>query len=252
MNSLDVRGLTKRYPKFTLEDISFSLGRGRIMGLIGKNGAGKSTALKSMVNLVNPDGGQIEMFGLSFRENEVNCKQNLGVVLGEIDFYTHKKLHSITAVTKRFYPQWEDATCEKYMAVFGLDPEKQVKELSAGMRVKYMIALALSHKAKLLIFDEPTSGLDPVSREDLLDIFRRIVEGGERSILFSTHITSDLEKCADDITYIKDGKLLKSGEKSEFIQAFQHLKAPGEKGTLSLEEIMIRTERREYDGQSFV
>jgi len=122
-----------------------------------------------------------------------------------------------------------------------------VNELSSGMKVKYMVALALSHNAKLLIFDEPTSGLDPVARDDLLVLFRQLVKGGERSILYSTHITSDLEKCADDITYIKDGRVLASADKGEFVRAFQHLRSPGEAEDLSLEEIMIRTERRTYD-----
>lgn len=159
----------------------------------------------------------------------------------------HKKLSDITAVTKRFYPNWDERAYQRYLDTFELDPTKRVKELSAGMRVKYMIALALSHHAELLIFDEPTSGLDPVSRDDLLHLFRQLVKTGERSILFSTHITSDLDKCADDITYIKDGTLLKSAEKFEFIQSFQHLRRPDEKGELTLEEIMIRTERSSYD-----
>lgn len=247
MNLLTVQGLTKRYPNFTLQDISFSLPQGRIMGLIGKNGAGKTTTLKSMLNLVHPDSGTIEMFGKSFATHEEDCKQNIGVVLGEVDFYKQKKLSTITEVTKRFYSKWDEAAYEKYLTAFELNPQKHVKELSSGMRVKYMIALALSHNAKLLVLDEPTSGLDPVSRDDLLVLFRHLVEDGERSILFSTHITSDLEKCADDITYIKDGMLLKTAKKTEFIHSFQHLKDPGERDELSLEEIMIRTERRRYD-----
>ncbi|WP_312815118.1 ABC transporter ATP-binding protein [Sedimentibacter sp.] len=247
MNILSVQGITKHYPGFTLRDISFSLPQGRIMGLIGKNGAGKTTTLKSMLNMVRPDSGVIEMFGRSFTENEENCKQNIGVVFGEIDFYKHKKLSVITSVTKRFYRNWDEEAYQKYLKAFALDQQKRVKELSSGMKVKYMLALALSHNAKLLILDEPTSGLDPVSRDDLLGLFRQLVKDGERSILFSTHITSDLEKCADDITYIKDGKLLKSAEKSTFIQSFQNLKELGENGELSLEEIMIRTERRSYD-----
>lgn len=247
MNILSVQGISKHYPGFTLRDITFSLPHGRIMGLIGKNGAGKTTTLKSMLNLVHPDSGVIEMFGRSFMENEENCKQNIGVVLGEIDFYKHKKLTAITAVTKRFYRNWDENAYQKYLKAFALDPQKRVKELSSGMKVKYMLALALSHNARLLISDEPTSGLDPVSRDDLLRLFRQLVKDGERSILFSTHITSDLEKCADDITYINDGKLLKSAEKSVFIQSFQNLKEPGKNGELSLEEIMIRTERRSYD-----
>ncbi len=247
MNILSVQGITKRYTSFTLHDITFSLPQGRIMGLIGNNGAGKTTTLKSMLNLVRPDSGEIKMFGRSFMKNEESCKQNIGVVLGEIDFYKHKKLAVITTVTKRFYRNWDEEVYQKYLKAFALDPQKRVKELSSGMRVKYMLALALSHNARLLILDEPTSGLDPVSRDDLLGLFRQLVKDGERSILFSTHITSDLEKCADDITYIKDGKLLKSAEKSVFIQSFQNLKEPGENGQLSLEEIMIRTERRNYD-----
>lgn len=247
MHVLSVKGLSKRYPNFTLQNITFSIKPGRIMGLIGKNGAGKSTTLKSMLNLVHPDEGTIEMFGKDFKQNEESCKQDLGVVLGGIDFYNHKKLKDIAKVTKRFYKNWDEAAFQKYLQTFSLDPNKKVKELSTGMKVKFMIAIALSHRAKLLILDEPTSGLDPVSRDELLALFRQLVKGGERSILFSTHITSDLEKCADDITYIKDGKLLKSAEKSVFINSFQHLKEPGETGALSLEEIMIRTERRAYD-----
>lgn len=247
MNALTVRGLTKSYSSFTLESVSFCLPQGRIMGLIGKNGAGKTTTLKSMLNLARPDSGAITMLGRDFSENEEVCKQDIGVVLGEVDFYKQKKLSDITAVTKRFYKNWDESSYQKYLSLFELDPQKRVKELSSGMKVKYMIALALSHNARLLILDEPTSGLDPVSRDDLLTLFRSLVRKGERSILFSTHITSDLEKCADDITYIKDGRLLKSAEKAEFIRAFQHLREPGETAELTLEEIMIRTERRQYD-----
>lgn len=217
------------------------------MGLIGRNGAGKTTTLKSILNLVKPDNGTVTMFGRDFYANEESCKQQIGVVLGGIDFYSHKKLTHITAVTKRFYQEWDEDAYQKYLKMFSLDPEKRVKELSAGMQVKFMVALALSHNAKLLIFDEPTSGLDPVSRDDLLNLFRQLVKDGSRSILYSTHITSDLEKCADDITYIKDGKLLRSAEKSQFIESFQFLKELDEEGPLTLEEIMIRTERRTYD-----
>lgn len=247
MDLLAVWSLSKQYPKFKLDDISFSLPQGRIMGLIGKNGAGKTTTLKALLNLVRPTSGEVFMFEKDFYQNEEGCKQNIGVVLGEVDFYKQKKIADITAVTKRFYKEWDEAAYQRYLNAFSLEPQKRVKELSSGMRVKYMIALALSHNASLLILDEPTSGLDPVSRDDLLTLFRQLVKDGERSILFSTHITSDLEKCADDIAYIKDGKLLKSAEKSAFIESFQHLKEPGERAELSLEEIMIRTERRSYD-----
>ncbi|NMB43386.1 MAG: ABC transporter ATP-binding protein [Clostridiales bacterium] len=247
MNVLSVKNLTKVYPSFKLDNVSFDLPKGKIMGLIGVNGAGKTTTLKSILNLVNPDSGTIEMFGKNFYENEESCKQDIGVVLGGIDFYNHKKIKDITAVTKRFYKNWDDRAYEKYIKAFSLVPEKRVKELSAGMKVKYMLTLALSHKAKLLILDEPTSGLDPVSRDDILGLFDQLVKSGEISILFSTHITSDLEKCADYITYIKDGKLLRSGPKIDFIKSFAHLKTEHDKNDLTLEDIMIRTERSSYD-----
>lgn len=246
MNALTVQGLTKRYPGFLLQDITFSVPQGSIMGLIGTNGAGKTTTLKSLLNLVHPDSGTIKMFDKEFLTHEQECKQDIGVVLGEIDFYKHKKLSDITSVTKRFYHSWNEASYQNYLEMFSLSSNKRVKDLSSGMKVKYMIALALSHNAKLLILDEPTSGLDPVSRDDLLNLFTQLVKDGKRSILFSTHITSDLEKCADTIAYIKGGNLLRCEEKTAFIQSFQYLREPNETGQLTLEEIMIRTERRTY------
>lgn len=245
MKMLEVSGLTKKYAGFALQNVSFSVEQGRIMGLIGKNGAGKSTTIKSILNMVRPNKGEVYMNGRLFAENQAICKQEIGVVFGGTDFYQYKKISDITKVTKLFYSNWDDAAYKKYIDMFELDPKKRVKELSSGMRVKYLIALALSHNAKLFILDEPTSGLDPVSRDDLLKLFQAIVRDGRRSVLFSTHITSDLEKCADDITYIKDGKLLYSDTKADFANAFQNLKQTDDE-TLSLEEIMIRTERREY------
>lgn len=246
MNALTVEGLTKTYPSFTLENVSFSLERGRIMGLIGKNGAGKSTTLKSILNLVSPDRGKIELLGMPFPAREEDCKQKTGVVLGGIDFFQHKRLETITDVTRRFYRAWDQGAYERYLKEFDLAPQKRVKELSAGMRVKYLIALALSHGAELFLFDEPTSGLDPVSRDELLELFRALVADGTRSILYSTHITSDLEKCADDVTYIKDGRVLASAEKSRFLQSFQHLRTGSDSAPLTLEDIMVRTERRTF------
>ena len=247
MNILSVKGLSKSYPGFELKDVSFDLSQGRIMGLIGKNGAGKSTTLKSVLGMVSPESGTVEMFGLNFSENEIFCRQNIGVVFGGTDFYSHKRLSAVTDVTKRFWENWDESSYKKYLDEFELDPKKRVRELSSGMKVKYLLAMALSHDARLFILDEPTSGLDPVSRDDLLGLFRLLTEGGRRSILFSTHIISDLEKCADDITYIKDGKLVRSAEKSLFAESFQHLKGPGEDKEISLEEIMIRSERKSYD-----
>lgn len=248
--ALEVRGLCKTYPAFTLKGVSFSVPQGAVMGFIGRNGAGKSTTLKSMLGLVHPDSGQVRFFGQDFAENEQYIKENIGVVLGGIDFYQKKKVKTITAVTRRFYPAWNEEKYRHYLQMFAIDENKRVDQLSSGMRVKYLIALALSHDAKLLILDEPTSGLDPVSRDDLTELFSALVADGKRSILFSTHITSDLEKCATHITYIRDGEILCSAEKTAFMAAFDHLRRGGE--PLTLEDIMVRTERRGYDESAFV
>lgn len=176
MNICTVENLSKHYPKFSVQNISFSLAQGRIMGLIGKNGAGKSTVIKSILNLVCPNSGKIELFGKDIKEHESVCKQELGVVLGGTDFYQMKKISEITAVTKQFYDNWDQTQYEKLLDMFEIDSSKRVKQLSSGMKVKYAIALALSHHAKLLILDEPTSGLDPVSRADLLELFQSIVK----------------------------------------------------------------------------
>ena len=244
---LKIEGLCKRYPGFALEDVSFSLAAGRIMGLIGKNGAGKSTTLKAALNMVSPQSGTVTMFGQDFYRHEKECRQRVGVVFGGIDFYPLKRLSAITAVTRRFYADWDDAQYRTYLRRFALDESRKFKELSNGMKVKYLLALALSHHAGLLILDEPTSGLDPVSREELTHIFRHIVKSEGCAILFSTHITSDLDRCADDITYIRDGRVLQSADRESFLRSFDHLKTPEDTGPLTLEDIMLRTERSGWD-----
>lgn len=244
---LQVDHLSKQYPGFTLQDISFSVKPGRIMGLIGKNGAGKSTTLKSILNMVRPESGTVTMLGKDFYANEKECKQDIGVVFGGIDFYPLKKLSAITAVTRRFYKDWDQERYNDYLRQFSLDENKKFRSLSNGMKVKYLLALALSHHATLYLLDEPTSGLDPVSRDEILHIFTRIVKDGKRSVLFSTHIISDLDRCADDITYIQNGKVLQSADKDTFLHSFEHLKAAEDTSPLSLEEIMLRTEGRTLD-----
>jgi ABC-2 type transport system ATP-binding protein len=239
-NVLEVRDLCKSYPAFTLRKVSFDVPRGAIVGFIGRNGAGKSTTLKSILGLVRPDSGRVLFEGRDTARDERYMKERIGVVLGGIDFYPKKKLRVLTEVTRRFYPAWDETKYQHYCKLFSLDEEKRVDQLSDGMRVKYLIALALSHNAGLLILDEPTSGLDPVSRDELTELFRAIVADGTRSILFSTHITSDLEKCASHITFIKDGALVYTGAVEEFRSAFA-----GHGGTL--EEIIVSVERRKLD-----
>ena len=206
MEALSVKGLCKEYPSFSLKDVSFSVEQGAIMGFIGRNGAGKTTTLKSILNLVHPSRGEIRFFGTELKKNELEIKKQIGFVSGGVDYYVKKKIKTITNVTRRFYDDWDEQAYRRYMAQFELDENKTPEQLSAGMKVKYALTLALSHRAKLLVLDEPTSGLDPVSRDDLLDVFLSLQREGV-SILFSTHITSDLDRCADSITYIRRGEI---------------------------------------------
>lgn len=216
MALLEVEGLTKRYPGFTLDSVSFRLETGYIMGFIGRNGAGKTTTLKSMLGLAHADAGSVRIDGTEYREDEHLAKQKLGVAFGGVDYYPRARLSDIARVTRRFYEAWDETQYRALLQRFQLDEKKRVRELSQGMKVKFSLALALSHNAKLLLLDEPTSGLDPVSREELIELLQHIVEDGEHSILFSTHITSDLEKCADYITYIRGGRIAASTDLDSF------------------------------------
>ena len=218
---LKLVNVCKQYPKFKLDNVSFSIEEGSICGFIGRNGAGKTTTLKGMMNLLHFDSGEVYVFGHNFFENELENRQNISFSLSEINYFPDMKIGKLTKVTSRFYKKWNQDLYEKICEKFGLDQDKKVKELSSGMKVKYNLAIALSHDAKLLILDEPTSGLDPVSRDEILDIFKSLVKSGERSILFSTHITSDLEKCADHIVYIKNGKIISSKTKDGFIADYK-------------------------------
>ena len=217
MEMLSVDGLCKKYPSFELKNVSFKLEAGYIMGFVGRNGAGKTTTLKSMMNLVHRDGGAVSMFGKDFYENEISCKQSIGFMLGGMTSYPKKKLAALADAEKRFYTEWDDNAFTRYMKEFGLDLNKRIEQLSDGMRVKFSLALALSHNASLFVLDEPTSGLDPVSRDEILDIFRGLISEGDRSILFSTHITSDLEVIeSGDMPTLLDSYKIIAGEKGLF------------------------------------
>lgn len=224
MEILSVRNLCKSYEKFSLKDVSFSLDSGYIMGFIGTNGAGKTTTLKSILGLVHKDSGSVQVLGRDFGQNELELKQHIGFMFGGVDYYSKTVIKRITDVARRFYDNWDKSIYESYMRRFALDENKRPSELSHGMRIKYSLVLALSHHAKLLLLDEPTSGLDPVARDDLLELFQELIEDGERSILFSTHITSDLEKCSDYITYIENGRIIESRAKDELLDAYRLVK----------------------------
>lgn len=220
MSVLTVSNLCKNYPAFTLDHVSFDLTPGKITGFIGRNGAGKSTTLNALFHFIHPDGGSVRFFALPFEGHELEIKGRVGFVSGGVDYYPHKKLRVITGVTRSFYPNWDEEAYRRYLIRFRLDENKTPAQLSAGMKVKYALTLALSHRAELLILDEPTSGLDPVSREELLEEFMALCDQGV-TILFSTHITSDLDKCADDLIYIKEGKILAAGGVDAFVDRYR-------------------------------
>ena len=212
------------------------------MGLIGRNGAGKTTTIKSILNLIHISDGRIHYFGQDLRSHEREIKQKIGYAGGRVDYYKKKKIRKLVDITRLFYENWDHAAYRRYMRLFELDENKTPSELSEGMKVKLNLVLALSHGAKLLILDEPTSGLDPVSRDELLEVFK-ILSAEGTAILFSTHITSDLDKCADTITYIREGSQQFTGSMEDFI------KESAEQGFGSnLEEIMLHYEKESlYD-----
>ena len=221
---LEVIDVRKTYPSFSLKDVSFTVEPGQIMGFIGRNGAGKTTALKCIMNLIHFEKGKITAFEKDMKENELENKQRIGFSLSEINYYPNRTIRQLMNVTKRFYKKFDEKRFEEACRLFNLDIDKKIEQLSSGMKVKYSVAIALSHHAELLILDEPTSGLDPVSRDEILDIFREIVKNKDRAILFSTHITSDLDKCATDITYIHEGEIIYTGSKQDFIDSYFFVK----------------------------
>lgn len=217
---LEVKQLCKKYPAFELKNVSFALERGKITGFIGRNGAGKSTTLNSLLKFVHPDDGEILYCGQNVRSCEMEMKQSIGFVSSGMTYYPNKKLKAVTNVTKSFYKEWDETVYQSYMREFALDENKTFRQLSMGMKIKYALALALSHNAELLILDEPTSGLDPVSRENLLEIFMNLCDRG-KTIFFSTHITSDLDKCADNIIYIRNGQIVENATLTEFVNTYK-------------------------------
>lgn len=223
---LNVKHLTKKYKDFTLDDISFQVPHGMIVGLIGENGAGKSTTISAILNMIHVDNGDIQIFGMDYIKNEREIKQKLGVVMDEVHQIPHIYCKDIDAIMKRVYRDWDSALFMDYLEKFKLPHDKKIKELSKGMNVKLNFAIALSHHAKFLILDEATSGLDPVMRDEILEILQEFVMDETHSVLLSTHITSDLDKIADYIIFLHEGKIrfVKSKEDIENNYGILHCK----------------------------
>ena len=238
-NVLEISNVTKDYKKFKIDNISFNLPKGYIMGFIGANGAGKTTTIKLILNMIKRESGEIKVFGLDNIREEERIKEQIGVVFDECYYLEDWTLNDVEKAVSMFYKNWNSSIYEKYLKEFNLARDKKVKDLSRGMRMKLMIAVAFSHEAKLLILDEPTSGLDPVARDEFLDILRDYIEDEEKSVIFSSHITSDIEKIADYITYINNGKIIFTGEKDEFLEKYCIIKGGKEDITESQKKEII-------------
>ena len=216
---LQIKDLTKSYRDFKLDLVSFSIPKGSIMGLIGENGAGKSTTINAILGLIKKDKGTVRFWGKEL-DSSKQIKENIGVVFDGINFYETLTPEKVGKICAAAYKQWDSSTYQKFLERFSLSKGKEIKTLSKGMKMKLSIAAALSHRPKLLILDEATSGLDPVMRADILEIFAEFVREGGHSILMSSHITTDLEKVADYITFIHRGKVLFCKRKSELCRDY--------------------------------
>lgn len=219
-NAIEIKNVTKRFKEFTLNDVSFELPKGYIMGLIGPNGAGKTTTIKLILNMLKRDSGTIKVLGLDNIDDESKVKEEVAVVFDQPYYIDEWNLNDVEKAVGMFYKKWDGKVFDSYLKRFGLSRSKKVKDLSRGMKMKLMIAVAFSHNAKVLILDEPTGGLDPVARDEFIDLLGEYIQDGERSVIFSTHITSDLEKIADYITFIRKGKIIYTGTKDELLEKY--------------------------------
>jgi ABC-2 type transport system ATP-binding protein len=226
--ALEIRSLRKEFGGFTLKDISLTLDKGYIMGFIGPNGAGKSTTIKLILNLLKRDGGEIRVSGKDNKKHEIEVKNKIGFVLDENYYYEELTVNEMKSMVAPFYKFWDDNVFNSYLKRFDLPPRKKIKDLSRGMKMKFALAVALSHHAELLIMDEPTSGLDPVVRSEFLDILSDLIQKDEVAIFFSTHITSDLDKIADYIAFINNGELIMNTTKDDILDNYGLIRGPKE------------------------
>lgn len=251
-NALMIKDVCKKYPKFELNNVSFTLPKGCVMGLIGENGAGKSSIIKAILNLIYADSGEIEVLGMDICTHEQEIKQQIGVVLEESSFPPFFRAKDANMFLKSAYRTWDQAQFYAYLERFKIDQNKKISEYSKGMRMKFSIASALSHGARLLVLDEPTSGLDPIVREEVLDIFREFLQNEDHSILMSSHITSDLDKIADYITFLHDGKILFSERRDTLLDSLGILKCSTEQLKAIKPEAILAKRTGVYGSEALV
>lgn len=249
-NYLEFQNVKKNFSNFTLDDISFLLPKGYIMGLIGSNGAGKTTTIKLILNMLEKDNGAITVFGLDNVERERQIKQNVGVVFDSNPYVDEWTIAETEKAISPFYSTWKHDVFSEMLERFHLPSNAKVGKLSRGMQMKLMLACSFSHEAKLLILDEPTSGLDPLSRDELLEMLQEYIKDGDKSVLFSTHITSDLQRVADYITFLANGKLIFTGSMDDLLQKYRLIKgAPNDlTPQLSKDIIGLRKTNMGFEG----
>ena len=246
MNNIEIKNVSKKYDGFLLDKISFDVPIGSIVGLIGENGAGKTTTIKAILNIIKSD-GTVKIFNKDIKQNEKEIKQELGVVLDDSFLSTYLTASHINSVMKEFYKNWDEDKYNKLLKQFGLPNDKLIKNFSSGMLMKLKIATAISHNPKLLILDEPTSGLDPVVRNEILDIFRKYIEEDEtRSILLSSHITTDLEHISDYIIFIDRGKTILNVPTNELLENYGIIKCSKEEFAKISEDDYISYRKSKY------
>lgn len=250
-NILEVENLSKKYEKFELNHINISVPKGTIMGLIGENGAGKTTTIKLILNQVKRDCGEIQIFGKDNIRDQYDVKEDIGIVFAESTFYDELHPSQVGKIMSGLYRNWDNNKFKSYMESFEL-PEQKIKKYSTGMHMKLNIVIALSHSPKLLLLDEATSGLDPVVRGEVLQLLREFIQDEDNGVLFSSHITSDLEKVADYITYLHDGNIIFSEEKDVILEKYGILKCP-KNVSPSIESSLITTKREgEYSDEYLI
>ena len=252
MNALEIKNISKTYKNFKLDDISFILPCGHIMGLIGENGAGKSTIINCILDIIEKDSGNISVLGQKNDKNNVSLKENIGVVLDASDVYDNYTVKQVENIMKDVYKQWNHEVYDYYIQKFALPLNKMIKDFSRGMKMKMAITIALSHQPKLLILDEATSGLDPIMRDEILDVFMEFVQDENHAILLSSHISSDLEKIADYITFIHEGKLILSTSKDELIYEYGLMKCRNDEFDMIDKEDIIRYRIKTYEVEILV
>lgn len=218
-NVIEVNGITKKYDGFLLDNVSFNVAKGSIMGFIGQNGSGKSTTINAILNIIRTDSGNIKVFGMDNRKHETEIKKHISAVFDELPFHDELNADALNKIFRDIYFEWNSEIFRSYLDRFQLPRKKKFGQFSKGMKMKLQIAAALSHNAKLLILDEATTGLDPVVRNEILDIFLEFLQDEENSVFMSSHITTDIEKVADSVTFIDKGKILLSGFKDDILNS---------------------------------